>query len=91
MESLQRRLYNLTQKRGVIPDLPLNKLNWKFFDKLQEELNELIEAYHKKGYIDKEELADCFIVICNTAERNSINIEEAALEKATKDVDRKKR
>ena len=89
--NLQQQLYALAQKRGVIPEIPLIQLNYKFFDKLQEELNELIIAYHEKGYIDPYELADCFIVICNCATANSINIEDVALEKATKDVNRKKR
>ena len=86
----QKKLYSLTQKRGVVPDVPLTKLNWLFIDKLQEEVAELIEALHTKGYIDPYELADCFIVICNCATANSINIENVALEKATKDVNRKK-
>jgi len=63
-------------------------LNYKFFDKLQEELNELIEAYHNKGYIDAQELADCFIVVCNCASANNIDIVDTALDKSTKDINR---
>ena len=88
---LQNKIFELTKKRGVIPDAPLSKLNWLFIDKLQEEVNELIEALHIKGYIDTQELADCFIVICNIAQANHINIEDAALEKATNDVNRPQR
>ena len=85
---LQKQLYTLAQQRGVIPKIPLTQLNWKFIDKLQEEVNELIEALHIKNYIDPQELADCFIVICNCATANHIDIEEVALEKATNDVNR---
>lgn len=88
--NLQQTISELTRQRGVIPELPLTQLNYKFFDKLQEELNELIRAYHETGYIEKYELADCFIVICNCATANHINIADVALEKATRDVSRKK-
>ena len=88
--NLQKQLYNLAQKRGVIPNIPLSQLNWKFIDKLLEEISELIIALHTKGYIDPYELADCFIVICNCATANSIDVEDVALEKATKDVSRTK-
>lgn len=88
MEAFQKQLWDNTLKRGVIPNIPLDLLNYKFFDKLQEELNELIEAYHNNGYIDAQELADCFIVVCNCASANSIDIVDTALAKSTKDLTR---
>jgi len=86
--TFQKQLWNNTLKRGVIPNIPLDLLNFKFFDKLQEELNELIEAYHNKGYIDMQELADCFIVVCNCASADNIDIVDTALDKSTKDINR---
>ena len=86
--TFQKQLWDNTLKRSVIPNIPLELLNYKFFDKLQEELNELIEAYHNKGYIDTQELADCFIVVCNCASANHIDIEDVALAKSTDDLTR---
>ena len=86
--TFQKQLWDNTLKRGVIPNIPLELLNYKFFDKLQEELNELIEAYYEKGYIDAQELADCFIVVCNCASANHIDIEDVALAKSTDDLTR---
>lgn len=88
MEAFQKQLWDNTLKRGVIPNIPLDLLNYKFFDKLQEELNELIEAYHEKGYIDAQELADCFIVVCNCASANHIDIVDTALAKSCNDLTR---
>lgn len=87
--NFQKRITHLTDKRGVIPQIPLTQLNPKFVDKLQEELNELKDALQQKGYIDTNELADCFIVICNCATYNNIDIVDAAIEKVTRDVTRK--
>ena len=86
----QKTIFELTCKRGVIPNIPLTLLNYKFLAKLQEEMFELFEQFNNNHYIDKEELADCFIVICNIAERNNIDIEMEALTKVTKDVTRQK-
>ena len=86
--TFQKQLWDNTLKRGVIPNIPLELLNYKFFDKLQEELNELIDAYYEKGYIDAQELADCFIVVCNCASANHIDIEDVALAKSTDDLTR---
>lgn len=88
MKTFQKQLWDNTLKRGVIPNIQLDLLNFKFFDKLQEELNELIEAYHDKGYIDAQELSDCFIVVCNCASANNIDIVDTALEKSTNDLTR---
>jgi len=86
--TFQKQLWDNTLKRGVIPNIPLELLNFKFFDKLQEELNELVEMYYNKGYIDAQELADCFIVVCNCASANNIDIVDTALDKSTKDINR---
>lgn len=87
--NFQHTITHLADKRGVIPQIPLTELNPKFIEKLEEELNELKQALNEKGYIDAYELADCFIVICNCATYNHIDIVDIALEKATKDVIRK--
>jgi hypothetical protein len=90
MEDWQKTIWKQTKDRGVIPLIPLSILNFKFFDKLQEEVNELIEAYYEKGYIDPLELADVFIVVCNCASANDIDILTAALKKSSNDLTRKK-
>lgn len=90
MEDWQKTIWQQTKDRGVIPLIPLSVLNFKFFDKLQEEVNELITAYYDKGYIDPLELSDCFIVICNCASANDIDIVESALSKSSMDLTRKK-
>lgn len=90
MENFQSIIFDLANKRGVIPEIPLSELNPKFIAKLKEEVAELEDALNQKGYIDTQELCDCFIVICNCASANGIrDIELHAIEKATKDVTRK--
>ncbi|MFA5166563.1 MAG: hypothetical protein WC449_04720 [Candidatus Paceibacterota bacterium] len=90
MEDWQKTIWQNTKKRGVIPSIPLSTLNFKFFDKLQEEVNELISAYYEHGYIDPLELADVFIVVSNCASANDIDILEYALSKSSNDLTRKK-
>ena len=85
----QKQLFELAQKRGVIPDIPLSRLNYLFLDKLQEEIDELIMSLYQNNCFDTQEVADVFIVICNLATANNINIEQEALKKTQIDVTRK--
>lgn len=87
--NFQYFITQLTNARSIIPDVPLAELNPKFIEKLQEELNELQLALQQTSKIDPTELADCFIVICNCASYNQIDIVQTALIKATNDIDRK--
>lgn len=86
---LQKQLFTLAKKRGVIPAISLDRLNYKFVDKLLEEVFELVSDLHETRKINPVELADCLVVICNCAEANGIDIEQVALEKATNDLTRK--
>ena len=85
----QQKIWELCLKRGVIPDIGITALNHLFIDALQEEVNELTMNLFEKGYFTREEVADVYIVICNMASANGLDIEDIALEKATKDVTRK--
>lgn len=87
--SLQKKIVQLVNKRGVIPDIPLANLNPLQLAKLQEEVNELLDAYKQTGYIDTYELADVAIVLFVMADYNYIDLEDAMLEKAHMDVKRK--
>lgn len=88
MNNIQQQIWHNTVARGVIPDIPLAQLNYKFFEKLQEEYFELLNSLHN-GIFDETELADLFIVICNCATRNNIDIVQLALEKSANDRIRK--
>lgn len=85
---LQEKLFEQTKKRGVIPDVQLDTLNYLFIKKLREEVFELVQALYNTGRIDNSELADCYIVICNIAQANGVDIESAALQKSGEDMKR---
>jgi NTP pyrophosphatase (non-canonical NTP hydrolase) len=89
--SLQKKIMRLVNKRGVIPDIPLANLNPLQLSKLIEEVSKLYEAYEKTGYIDTYELADVAIVLFVMADYNYIDLEDAMLEKAHKDVNRRQK
>lgn len=87
MNTFQQKLWNNTIARGVIPSLPLAQLNYKFIDKIRKEFFELVASL-ENGLFNETELADLFIVICNCATRNGIDIFKIALDKSESDKER---
>lgn len=90
MQQLITRNYASIVKRGYITQDTTSK---QFFDKLEEEVNEVFDEYilHKKGKPNNlgEELADVILTCLNYAHHFGIDIEKELHKKIEKNENRK--
>jgi NTP pyrophosphatase (non-canonical NTP hydrolase) len=80
MKDLIKQNYEVTRMRGLITDYT-DIL--EFHDKIQEEVNEMIESYDRYGYTNNHtnEIADVILTCFNYLKHYDIDIEQVLKEK----------
>lgn len=80
MKKLIKDNYEVTRARGLITDLTES---YEFHEKIDEELDEMIESYERYGFTDKhiQEISDIILTCFNYLKHNEINIKKALKEK----------